>query len=442
MSFIESKDLKKFSIQAKDGQIGSVFDFYFDEDLFYLRYLVVNTERFLLRNLVLISPICFYKINTIEKLVEINLTKKELEDSPKINSVEVISRQHEKSYHDYFLWPHYWRSENTAWVVGPYGVPWGDYDTTGKTLRSIVEAKSDFKNDEKESSLRSSNEICTYSVKGEGNESFGHVQGFIIDSKTVSIDFIIIDTINFLPSKNVLLRPEWIEDIAWDSKTVKFPFTKEVIKSAPSYKAETFDEEFTAKSDQHFKGILYERKKTFLTVKTGEKLFNIKNKRGNLKTKSTKETVVGDIPSGLFIVTVENSKTHEAEGFLASWIQQASFDPLLVSLCIKDGRPGINEILEKTPFCINVIGENSPDYLNHFSINTGNSVNPLSRIPYKKIKGKGIVLNDAKSVLVCRAHEITHPGDHYLVTAEVIDGLILDRSVNSRTHIREEGTHY
>jgi len=67
MNYIDTQDLNNYSIKAQDGEIGKVSDFYFDEDLFYLRYLVVNTEPFLIRNLVLLSPISFLKINSNKK---------------------------------------------------------------------------------------------------------------------------------------------------------------------------------------------------------------------------------------------------------------------------------------------------------------------------------------------------------------------------------------
>lgn len=49
--------LKGFVIQATDGEIGKVDQFYFDDETWAIRYLVVNTSRWLDGRLVLISPI-------------------------------------------------------------------------------------------------------------------------------------------------------------------------------------------------------------------------------------------------------------------------------------------------------------------------------------------------------------------------------------------------
>ena len=53
--------------------------------------------------------------------------------------------------------------------------------------------------------------------------------------------------------------------------------------------------------------------------------------------KKKKRLAIGHIPSGLFIVCAKDDE--KIDGYLASWVQQVSFDPLLISLAIKPGRP-------------------------------------------------------------------------------------------------------
>ncbi|MCR9205062.1 MAG: flavin reductase family protein, partial [Halobacteriovoraceae bacterium] len=61
---------------------------------------------------------------------------------------------------------------------------------------------------------------------------------------------------------------------------------------------------------------------------------------------SEKATAVGHIPSGLFIVSV--NKDDQKDGYLASWVQQVSFDPLIVAFTIKSDRPGYEAIVSGT----------------------------------------------------------------------------------------------
>jgi hypothetical protein len=51
------KDLRGYAIRAIDGVIGKVDDFYFGDDTWAIRYLVVDTGRWLSGRKVLISPI-------------------------------------------------------------------------------------------------------------------------------------------------------------------------------------------------------------------------------------------------------------------------------------------------------------------------------------------------------------------------------------------------
>ena len=50
------KDLEKCSIGGTDGLLGKVQDFYFDDESWVIRYLVVDTGAWLSNRKVLISP--------------------------------------------------------------------------------------------------------------------------------------------------------------------------------------------------------------------------------------------------------------------------------------------------------------------------------------------------------------------------------------------------
>ena len=43
-----------------------------------------------------------------EKLLLVNLTRKQIEDSPPIESHKPVSRQYEEDYYRYYGWPYYW----------------------------------------------------------------------------------------------------------------------------------------------------------------------------------------------------------------------------------------------------------------------------------------------------------------------------------------------
>ena len=54
---LTNKHVKDFAIRAVDGEIGTVDQFYFDDETWAIRYLTVETGGWLGGRIVLISPI-------------------------------------------------------------------------------------------------------------------------------------------------------------------------------------------------------------------------------------------------------------------------------------------------------------------------------------------------------------------------------------------------
>jgi hypothetical protein len=63
------KDLQDYAIGATDGTIGHVKDFYFDDEAWVIRYLVVDTGTWLSSRKVLISPVAIGHPNWLEKIL-------------------------------------------------------------------------------------------------------------------------------------------------------------------------------------------------------------------------------------------------------------------------------------------------------------------------------------------------------------------------------------
>lgn len=40
--------------------------------------------------------------------LNVNLTRKQIEQSPSVETDEPVSRQWEKNYYDFYTWPYYW----------------------------------------------------------------------------------------------------------------------------------------------------------------------------------------------------------------------------------------------------------------------------------------------------------------------------------------------
>ena len=99
---------------AIDGHIGQVKDFYFDDRVWMIRYLVADTGPWLAGRRVLL-PSRAFSANAFEKsevadndLLHVNLTRAQIEQSPSIDLHRPISRQYEDLLHRHYRWPSYW----------------------------------------------------------------------------------------------------------------------------------------------------------------------------------------------------------------------------------------------------------------------------------------------------------------------------------------------
>lgn len=153
-------------------------------------------------------------------------------------------------------------------------------------------------------------------------------------------------------------------------------------------------------------------------------------------------TSVGHIPSGLFIVAVQDTATGVIDGYLASWVQQASFSPMIVSLAIKPGRPAYDLIKSGKPFAINIVGDHDKSYLKHFWKGYDPANNPFSELPHQIGANGGVILNQAKSAIECQMIDSVKPGDHDIVYAKVLSSYKMSEESKPMVHIRKSGADY
>jgi hypothetical protein len=220
-----AKSLKGFRLGALDGEIGRVRDFYFDDQMWTIRYLIADTGRWLPERLVLISPHALKRPNAEDNVIDVALTKRQIEDSPSINTDMPVSRQHEMDYHRYYGWPPYWDGPG-LWGSGPFPIFYGD---GGGTVESRVHRVH-----QGDPHLRSVSEVLGNHIQAKDGE-IGHVEDFIFDDENWAIRYMEIDTRNWWPGKKVLIAPQWIENVSWEKSKVFVDLTLDTIKGAPEY---------------------------------------------------------------------------------------------------------------------------------------------------------------------------------------------------------------
>ena len=224
-----TKDLHGFAIRATGGEIGTVDEFYFDDETWVVRYLTVDTGGWLGGRLVLISPISVIGQPDWEaKRLDLRLTKKQVENSPDVNTHQPVSRQHEIAYFGYYGYPFYWGGSN---LWGPELYPAALAMRTAPQPEAVSADTGAGRDD---LHLRSSKEVTGYSIEASDGE-IGHLDGFIVDDENWAIRYIEVATRNWWPGKKVLVSPAWIERVSWADSKVSVGLSRETIKNGPGY---------------------------------------------------------------------------------------------------------------------------------------------------------------------------------------------------------------
>ncbi|MDR3715240.1 MAG: PRC-barrel domain-containing protein [Puia sp.] len=229
-----------YSVGARDGIIGKVEDFYFDEKTWTIRYLVVNTGTWLSGRKVLISltamisPEALIKDSRDAATFPVNLTREQVLNSPESKTDEPISRQHEAQLANYYPWEAYWGtgfSPGRAWGVIP--------PTPVMTLASLAEQEKIEETvlglaSREDSHLRSIRTVTGYHIHAT-DDDIGHVNDFMIDTSTWQIIFLVVDTHNWIGGAKVLIPVRHISKIQWENARVFIDMTVESIRQSPVF---------------------------------------------------------------------------------------------------------------------------------------------------------------------------------------------------------------
>lgn len=219
------KSLKSFRIAARDGEIGSVHDFFFDNLLWIVRYLVVDTGHWLPGRKVLLSPQVLGQPDWGETCVPVELTREQVKSSPEIDTDKPVSRQRESELHQHYGWSFYW----TGGGVWPNPVV---------PLPAAVEVEPSRRTEAIEQGdphLRSMWEVLGYHIQASDG-SIGHADDLIVEDATWVIRYLVVELRNWLPGRKVLIAPQWfVGPIKWAERKVHVFMTRESIRNSPLF---------------------------------------------------------------------------------------------------------------------------------------------------------------------------------------------------------------
>ena len=228
-------------MNGSDGEIGKVKDFYFDDRHWAIRYLIAETGNWLTGKQVLISPWAFDGIDKEKKHINVNLKKKQIEDSPPLSSDKPVSRQFEMDYYAYYGWPMYWSGRSM----------WGDSPHIAR--RNLQMAEAAMTKNSWDPNLRSTHNVDGYRIQANDGD-IGHVDDFVIDDDSWAIRYLVIDTRDWFPGKKVLISPHWVEKIDWSESRVTINLSRAKIEGSPEYTDESLaSREYEIQLHRHYK---------------------------------------------------------------------------------------------------------------------------------------------------------------------------------------------
>jgi flavin reductase (DIM6/NTAB) family NADH-FMN oxidoreductase RutF len=151
---------------------------------------------------------------------------------------------------------------------------------------------------------------------------------------------------------------------------------------------------------------------------------------------------LGKIPSGLAIATAEHGG--ERTGFLASWFQQVSFEPAIVAVCVKGGRP-IERLIEGSGyFALNLLAEGDFASLKRYGKGFEPGIDPWAETPDELMKDQRapIFTQGYAYLLLKHSRTLETGGDHLIHLAEVVGGALLNPDAKPYVHVRKDGFGY
>jgi flavin reductase (DIM6/NTAB) family NADH-FMN oxidoreductase RutF len=149
---------------------------------------------------------------------------------------------------------------------------------------------------------------------------------------------------------------------------------------------------------------------------------------------------LGRIPQSLYIMTAQFED--QMRGVMVSFVQQVSFDPPMVMVCLAKGRPIVPLIHDSHAFAVCQIVRTDKLTLKRFARGSDAGESPFQAIETTRGTTGSPIIKRSLAYLDCKlVRHIDIDGDHDMYVGEVRDGnLLSDGEVF--IHLRDNGFTY
>jgi flavorubredoxin/flavin reductase (DIM6/NTAB) family NADH-FMN oxidoreductase RutF len=153
------------------------------------------------------------------------------------------------------------------------------------------------------------------------------------------------------------------------------------------------------------------------------------------------DKALGRISGGLYIITAKKGDSSSA--MLASWVTQASFEPLGLTISVSNDR-AIDSLMQVgDKFVLNVLEEgNYQPLMRHFLKRFAPGADRFEGIKTQSAENGSPILQDALAYIECEVVSRMACADHHVVYATVDTGRVAKAEGLTAVHHRRVGNHY
>jgi len=211
---VSVEHLRGYALLAADGEIGRAESLLFDDESWLVRYLLVDTGGWLTGRRVLIAPVALRTPDHAARRLPVELTRKQVEESPDMDLRQPVSRQEEMELFRHYAWVPYWPGSELGDIAPIFPAE----ESEGET----------------DPHLRNTREVEGYRIAATDG-LLGHVEDFILQEERWAIRYLVVDVGRWLAGRRVLLAPSWVENIDWGAREVVVNLSRDEVRGSPEY---------------------------------------------------------------------------------------------------------------------------------------------------------------------------------------------------------------
>ena len=227
-----TQELKGFKVQALDRSIGEVEDFYFDDQSWNIRHVVVGTGKWLEPRHSVIEADFLKPPHWNAHVLPVGLPLDQFKTGLPVNWEKPVFLQKEEELGRDYRWPRYWGGTDPLFPAPRNIEPVVDW---GRSQTSLAEWDS-CGGERGNPHLRSCQALIGYSMEAE-KETVGSLLDFVIDDTDWSITYMAVEFQHWLKGKIVYLstKPSGGIRIDWSKNVIALGMTKNEVEYSPDH---------------------------------------------------------------------------------------------------------------------------------------------------------------------------------------------------------------